>query len=291
MDKIKLTINGYNKIAKHWDGTRRHGWSEVNKYIDINILNFLKNKNEETYLEKIKKYFSFNNMNGVYSKELINILDLGCGNARIIDFLKEKDYFKNIKYIGIDPSIELINICKDRYTSNNKVNILNRNDNVEFKINDGINIPLADSSMDMIISLAVLHHVPREHQDEWLSEIHRVIKKDKNSRLILSVWIQNKEANKKNIEKDNSTGEENFKKEKINEVELAKRRSVHKKISENEMMMGFAQYENIRYVYLFTEDEPTKLLIKNKFRILEKHIDKRPNSEHKNLILILEPLY
>ncbi len=44
MDKIKLTIGGYNKIAKHWDGTRRHGWSEVNQYIDIAILNFLKSK-------------------------------------------------------------------------------------------------------------------------------------------------------------------------------------------------------------------------------------------------------
>lgn len=239
MDKIKLTIDGYNKIAKHWDGTRRHGWSEVNQYIDINILKFLKFNIE------------CNRVSRVGSKEFVNILDLGCGNGRLIDFLKEKTYWNNINYIGIDPSVELINICNNRYT------------NIEFKINDGMSIPLDDNSADILISLAVLHHIPKEYQDKWLSEIYRVIKKDKNSKAILTVWIQDEKSYTEN-------------------------KTVHNKISKNEMMMGFAQYENIRYVYLFTEDELINLLIKNKFKVLEKHIDKRPNSEHKNLILILE---
>ncbi len=203
-------------------------------------------------------------------------MDLGCGNGRLIDFLKEKDYFNSLNYIGIDPSIELINICKNRYTANNifkkikslfyknkekNIDIIN---NIKFKINDGISVPLNDNSLDIVISLAVLHHIPIEYQDIWLSEIYRVIKKDKNSKIILTVWIQDQKS-------------------------YIEDRTVHKKISDKEIVMGFAQYENIRYLYLFTEDELINLLIKNKFKVLGKHIDKRPNSDQKNLILILEP--
>ena len=247
MDKIKLTIDGYNKIAKHWDGTRRHGWSEVYQYIDINILKFLIERN-------------------ITSKKIVNILDLGCGNGRLIDFLKSRYYFNNLKYVGVDPSKELINICIDRYTSGgNKIK-----DNLEFKINDGLYIPLCDDSIDIIISLAVLHHLPTNYQNEWLMEVYRVIKKTKESKIILTVWIQDDKSYRQ-------------------EETLAK--SVHKKISDNEMMMGFAQYKNIRYIYLFTENEIHDLLAKNNFKILESHTDKRPNSSHKNLILVLEPMY
>lgn len=288
MDKIKLTIDGYNKIAKHWDGTRRHGWSEVNQYIDIAILNFLKvniengylkSNKEHSYLKNIKNFLSSNKknrVNNVDPLEFVNILDLGCGNGRLIDFLKEKIYWNNINYIGIDPSEELINICKNRYT------------NIEFKINDGIKIPLDDNSVDIVISLAVLHHIPIEHQDKWLAEMYRVIKKYKNSKAILTVWIQDEKSyTEKNIAVNiNEKSSDNI---YFNKKKLEKSKTVHKKISDNEMMMGFAQYENIRYVYLFNEEELINLLIKNKFKVLEKHIDKRPNSSHKNLILILEP--
>ena len=97
MDKIQLTIRGYDKIARDWHGTRRHSWGEVDDII----------QNE---LEALSGPSS-----GGGGEEEASLLDLGCGNGRLIETIKTLPNFKNINYLGIDPSSELIKICKDEY--------------------------------------------------------------------------------------------------------------------------------------------------------------------------------
>ncbi len=275
MDQIKKTIAGYDKIAKDWHGTRRQGWGEVYKIIDKSIHN----------LWLVYKNVSQNNRE-------IKILDLGCGNGRLLDFLKGKDYWDSINYTGIDPSSALIQICQENYIKNRDKNRSNKNEqeNIKFIINDGIHIEkylaekteglpnIIDASFDIVISLAVLHHVPQEYQDKWLQEVRAVM--NNNSRLILSAWqLAPNVENKMMLDIQKNT------KEKINTIHK-ETHTVHKKINNKECMMGFAQHTDIRYVYNFEIDELRDLLLKNKFKIISQTTEERPNSENRNLIFV-----
>lgn len=248
MDQIKKTIRGYDKIAKDWHGTRRQGWGEVYKTIDKSIHDlWLAYKNVRENNREIK------------------ILDLGCGNGRLLDFLKEKDYWNNINYTGLDPSSKLMQICQENY----------KYENIKFIINDGIHIEkylaektgelpnTIDAGFDIVISLAVLHHVPQEHQDQWLQQVYNVTKDDGS--LILSVWQLAPNLELKLEDKADS---------------------VHKKINNKEYIMGFAQYADIRYIYNFGMDELGDLLLKNGFKIISQVVEERPNSENRNLIFV-----
>ena len=263
MDKIQLTIRGYDKIARDWHGTRRHSWGEVDDII----------QNE---LEALSGRSSCGGR-----EEELSLLDLGCGNGRLINTLdkiqknsSDKNLEKsisdtsinnkilNIKYIGIDPSSELIKICKDEYQNLYKEKI--NNIEIDFIVNDGLHIPCNDNAFDMVISMAVLHHVPPEYQDMWIQEVHRVMNKNKESKFIISVWAR-----------DDSNDS---------------RSTVHQRKSDNEMIMGFAQHKDIRYVYLFTEDELVNIFEKNNFKIIKIKTEQRPNSNNKNIILVAQAM-
>ena len=267
MDKIQLTIKGYDKIARDWHGTRRHSWGEVDNVIEKYILSLYSSFKEEKVINKEgNKEGNLANealsgpSSGGGGEEEASLLDLGCGNGRLIETLKTLSDFKNINYLGVDPSSELIKICKDEYQNLYKEKI--NNIEIDFIVNDGIHIPCDDNAFDMVISMAVLHHVPPEYQDAWVQEVHRVMNKNKESKIIISVWGR-----------DDSNDS---------------RSTVHQRTSDNEMIMGFAQYKDIRYVYLFTEKELRDLFEKNKFKIIETKIEQRPNSKNKNIILVAE---
>jgi 2-polyprenyl-3-methyl-5-hydroxy-6-metoxy-1,4-benzoquinol methylase len=139
--KIKLTIDGYDKTASDWDKTRQNFWPEL--------------------IGEIKKYIKINT----------RILDLGCGNGRLI---KELEVF-NIDYVGIDPSKELIKIAKEKYPEKN------------LQVFNGLDLKSFESeSFNQVISIAVLHHIPPEKVLEWLKEVNRVTKQNTTS--IFTTW-------------------------------------------------------------------------------------------------------
>ena len=99
------------------------------------------------------------------------ILDLGCGNGRLFEFLRDK----KIDYIGIDNSEKLIEIAKKRYPK------------ARFQVADVLNLPFPDNFFDKIYSIAVLHHIPSEEfRLQFLKEARRVLKP--GGLLILTVW-------------------------------------------------------------------------------------------------------
>jgi len=136
---IEKTKKDFNLIAEEFNASRREVWPEM---AELKI-----------FIEPNSK-----------------VLDLGCGNGRLIDFLKDK----NIEYFGIDFSEELIKMAKNKYGNN-------------FQVADILNLPFSDNYFDTIWSIAVFHHIPsRELRLLALKEMKRVLK-DKG-RVIMACW-------------------------------------------------------------------------------------------------------
>lgn len=106
-----------------------------------------------------------------YVKDGDRVLDLGCGNGRLIELF----FNKKIEYTGTDFSEKLIEISKKRYPQGN------------FIVTPALNLTFPDNYFDVIFSLAVFHHIPSEEfRNKFLKEIRRVLAP--GGTLILSVW-------------------------------------------------------------------------------------------------------
>jgi ubiquinone/menaquinone biosynthesis C-methylase UbiE len=194
-EKIQLTIDGYDKTAGEWDKTRQNFWPEL--------------------ICEIKKYI-VQNINNSESKNEYKLLDLGCGNGRLISEIekisKEENY--NIDYTGIDPSKELIKIAKEKYPEKN------------LQVFNGLDLKSFESkSFDQVITIAVLHHIPPEKVLEWLKEVNRVTRK--NTISIFTTW---------------NLGESNY---DLNENKDAVIGFVHHKNTRYVHYYNYAEIENI----------------------------------------------
>ena len=96
------------------------------------------------------------------------VLDLGCGNGRNMTGRQ--------KFIGIDMCKEFVNICKSR--------------GLDASVGNMCEIPLADDSVDHIMSIAAFHHLSStERRIKALLEMKRVVKP--KGTVLLSVWSIN----------------------------------------------------------------------------------------------------
>lgn len=106
-----------------------------------------------------------------YAKSGDKILDLGCGNGRLVELFKGKP----IEYFGIDNSEKLIEIARQKFPGQ------------EFEIFDGLKVPFENNFFDKIYCIAVFHHIPgKAVRREFLNETKRALKP--GGKLILSVW-------------------------------------------------------------------------------------------------------
>lgn len=138
---LSKTRQDYNLIAKEFSRKREKPWPEIE---------FLVND----YLRPGDK-----------------VLDLGCGNGRLLEFLKNKE----VDYIGVDNSEKLIEIAKSKYPKN------------RFLVAEGLSLPFPKNYFDKIYSIAVFHHLPsKEFRLLFLKEAKRVLKPA--GLLILTVW-------------------------------------------------------------------------------------------------------
>lgn len=117
---LELVRNNYQDIAADFDATRKKEiWPEI-----------------RIFAEKVK--------NGD------NVLDLGCGNGRLLEALKEKQ----INYLGVDSSSNLIALAKNNYPEQ------------QFIVGDILDLDnlknVADNNYDFIFCLAALQHVPSQ---------------------------------------------------------------------------------------------------------------------------------
>ncbi len=130
----------YNHIAPDFANTRVNIWSEIAVLFD-------------------------------YIKKGDNVLDLGCGNGRFVNIIKEKGG----EYFGTDVSENLINIAKQNHPNEN------------FQITQPLKLPFSDNYFDIVYSIAVLHHIPsNDFRLEFLQEAKRVLKV--GGLFVLTVW-------------------------------------------------------------------------------------------------------
>jgi len=218
---LKKTKEGYNKIAEEFSVTREETWSEIEFLFDDYVIPGDK------------------------------ILDLGCGNGRFFELLKDKD----INYIGVDFSEKLIEIAKKKYPK------------VKFQVTDALNLPFPNNYFDRIYSIAVLHHIPsKEFKRQFLKEARRVLKP--NGLLILTVW---KPKSKKNWN-------------------LFLKYTTLKLIGKLEKRDVFQSWgkKMERYFHLFSEEELVDLAKEVKFRIIKEGIVTNEKGNRKNIYLVAE---
>lgn len=143
-DILESVRESYNLIADEFSDTRQYAWKEFD---------FFK----------------------PYLFDKANILDMGCGNGRLIKFLDQYYLGNPYKYIGLDNSNNLLQKAHKHFP--NKV----------FLPGDQLSIPIDDEMMDIIFNIAAFHHIPsRKLRLEALIDMHRVLRKD--GFLIITVW-------------------------------------------------------------------------------------------------------
>lgn len=98
-----------------------------------------------------------------YFKSGQTILDLGCGNGRLLNSLQDFQ----LNYFGLDNSPELLNFAK----------VLHPELADKFICAEMFDLPYSDNQFDVIVCLATFHHLPNlELRQKALAEMHRVLK-------------------------------------------------------------------------------------------------------------------
>lgn len=127
---MKKTQEDYNLIAEDFSNSRYSIWPELNL--------FSKYINEED-----------------------KVLDLGCGNGRLLELFKEK----NIIYTGVDSAEKIIEIARRKKPE------------AAFFVVDSLDLPFQDNYFDKIFCIAVLHHIPSVYfRKQFVKEAKRVLR-------------------------------------------------------------------------------------------------------------------
>jgi ubiquinone/menaquinone biosynthesis C-methylase UbiE len=124
----------FDAIASSFDETRREPWEDVREFVE--------------------------------EREGAVALDLGCGNGRHLDLLRER--FDTV--VGMDFSLSMLRLCEGAVVRG-----------------DLCALPFADSCADCVLCVAALHHLPSRGQRlDALNEIARVLRDSGDA--LVSVW-------------------------------------------------------------------------------------------------------
>jgi len=155
-DHIKEAQETWDSIAKSFDSTRGMPWKQCIDFIDS------------------------------LSKDCI-VADIGCGNGRhLIPCAKHCK-----KVVGLDVSIELLKILKNKIEKE-------KLDNVLLLQSDAVSMPLKDKSIDAVLYIAALHSIRgRDNRLNSLKEVKRILKP--GGKALISVWTKWRDEHKKSF--------------------------------------------------------------------------------------------
>jgi len=219
---LEKTTEDYNLIAKQFSSTRRFIWRG---------------------LESLSQY--------VLPRE--KVLDLGCGNGRLLQIFKDID----IDYIGVDSSEKLIEIAKRIYPG------------ARFQVANALNLAFPNNYFDKVYSVAVLHHIPsKELRLQFLRGVTRVLKP--GGLLVLTVWdLGNLRGWKLNL--------------KFGILKILGK----SKLDFNDVFVPWGKTCQ-RYIHCFTKRELKKIAEKAGFKVKEIGILKMPEAKENNIYLVAE---
>ena len=148
----------------------------MDKQTQKNLLNIIKKNYEEIaqqFSETRKKHIWPELVSLSYKvKEHDRILDVGCGNGRLLEVFKGKDLY----YLGVDNSKRLIELAKTRYPDK------------KFLEGDIIRLgEISEVNFDFVFCIAVLQHIPgRQMQIDAIRQLRNKVTDD--GEVIISVW-------------------------------------------------------------------------------------------------------
>lgn len=90
-----------------------------------------------------------------------NILDLGCGNGRLLHPLSLK--YRSVDFVGVDFSAAMLRFAMD-------------GENIIYAQNDGVTIPFDDNYFHGGYSMIMFQHIPNENFAGYLKEVYRVLR-------------------------------------------------------------------------------------------------------------------
>jgi len=182
-----------------------------------------------------------------YLKDGQAVLDLGCGNGRLLKILED---FK-IDYLGIDNSSNLIKDAKQKWPEYN------------FKEADILDLSLLEKKYDLVFMVSALHHIPsKKFREQVINNIRKHLKAD--GKLLMINWNLWQKRYLKYIIKYTLLKLTEPSKE-IKEIEGLKIND----LDFQDVFIPFFDKKNIRYMHAFTENNIINLLEKNGFEIIK----------------------
>lgn len=178
------------------------------------------------------------------------ILDLGCGNGRLLGLLK--DYQPDYK--GIDYSAKLIEEAQIKWP------------NYDFQVADITDLSFLKQKFDLVFLIATLHHIPADKlRQKVLSQVHSVLKP--NGKLLMINWNLWQTKYLKYIIKYTLLKLSEPNKEVIDGV----------KAKDLELQDVFIPWQknHLRYIHAFTELNVGRLTKKTGFEIIKNVSNKR----------------
>ncbi len=147
MERRVAVRDTYDRIATHFAATREYAWPEVEAFVD----------------------------SSVDGTERVG-LDLGCGNCRHAELLATAGCDQ---VVGLDVSRALLETGRERAAD--------RGFGVALCQGDATTLPFADSTVDIAVYVATLHHLPTGRaRQASLDELARVLTPD--ARALVSAW-------------------------------------------------------------------------------------------------------
>ena len=91
--------------------------------------------------------------------EGVDVLDIACGNGYGSNLMLEK----GANVIGVDVDEKVVGKARESYGAD-----------IEFKIGNGVDFPIKENSIDLVVSVGTIEHVPDD--ENFVKEMHRVLR-------------------------------------------------------------------------------------------------------------------
>lgn len=196
------------------------------------------------------------------AKSPLSVLDIGCGNGRFYDYLKQ-NYMDRFLYQGVDFSPELINVARDKYSSNQ----------VKFDRVDLLQASLPQlGHYDLIVLWGVLHHIPgvfpREQLFNWIQS-----QLNPTGLFAFSVWqFAQFDRFQQKIRPWNQMPE-------IDPTDL----------DENDYLLGWQKTASLRYCHYFDDHEIETLISQSRLKLISSYTADGKNHQLNKYYLVKHP--